>query len=205
MIRSQLAVLIGSLSMAPFLFPGIVQATTITVDFKATATTGTSTGTLAGDSFNGSFSYSNKGLTGAGLESTAPTAFTFNFFKNYSLANTKFISIKFNNGTLSTLAFLDDDGKSLSSGTPDFYISLNQGIPGFLYGFNLAGENFPGPNGICPDTLDSCYSWGGSGNVTFSPGFAAPEPAGPVPVLAYVSILCGFLWLRRRRAGHLPR
>lgn len=201
MIRSRLVTAVGCLIAGLLVLPGACQASSVTVDFRATALTGP----LAGNSYIGSFSYDNSGLTGKGTESTPPTAYSFNFFQIYSLADTggNFIPITLVNGKLYSLAFLIDNTNSVSSGSPDSYITMNQGIPEFLYGFSTGGESFPNPDGTCPDTLNACYSWEGHGNVTFSsvpPVTTTPEPAGPLPMLAYVSVLAAFLWMRRRRA-----
>lgn len=195
MTRLRLATLVTCLSVASLVLPDACKATSMTVDFTATATSGP----LAGDSYNGWFSYNNAGLTGIGSESTNPTAFSFNFFTSYSLADTSFSNIAFDNGTVNGLAFLVDNGNNVATGTPDFYITLNQGLPDFLYGFDVAGLNFPNPNGTCPDSQDACFSWEGSGNVKFGTAVTTPEPAGPLPVLGYLSVVGCVLWIRRGR------
>jgi hypothetical protein len=200
MTRLRLVTVISCLSLGLVLLPGACQASSVTVDFTAKATTGP----LAGNSYSGSFSYDSSGLTGVGTESTPPTDYSLTFFQTYSLSDTggNWIPITFVNGKLSQLAFLIDNSNSVSTGTPDSYITLNQGIPGFLYGFSTAGESFPNPDGTCPDTLNACYAWEGHGTVTFSTVTApVPEPGGPLPLLAYASGLAAFLWLSRRHAA----
>lgn len=195
MTRSHLAALVSCFSLGSLMFPGTCLAASVTVGFTATA----NSGPLASDSYNGSFSYDTTGLTGVGSESTNPTAFSFHFFSSYSLADTSFSPITFDNGTVNGLAFLVDNGNDVSTGTPDFYITLNQGLPDFLYGYDTAGLNYPNPDGSCPDSQNACYSWQGSGNVKFGTAVATPEPAGPLPVLGYLSVVGGLLWIRRSR------
>ena len=80
-------------------------------------------------------------------------------------------------------------------------VTLNQGIPEFLYGYSLRGENYLDPYGTCPDSLDACYDWEGSGTLTIGRIVVTPEPAVPLPVLGYFSAAFGALWLRRRMAS----
>lgn len=191
MLRLRLATLVGCLSLTFPLVPSVCRAADITVDFIATATTGP----LAGDSYNGSFTFSSNTLI--------PTAYTFNFFKIYSLADASYltpISVS-STGALQSFAFLIENSNDVASGTPDSYITLNQGIPRFLYGYSLGGESYLDPFGTCPDSLDACYDWEGSGTLTVGHSVVTPEPAGPLPVLGYVSALFCALWLRRRRAS----
>ena len=199
MTRSRLAAFIGCVCLASVVSSGVLQAASITVDFTVTATNGP----LAGNSYDGSFTYNNAGLTGMGSESVNASAFSFDFLTNNSLTSlTSSEAVTLNNGTLNSLAFLAGNGNAVASGTPDFYISLNQGIPDFLYGFDVAGSNFPNPDGTCPDALNACYGWEGSGTANFAvPVTTTPEPGGVLPVLGYVSIACGLIWMKRRRAS----
>ncbi|MBV8072318.1 MAG: hypothetical protein JO270_20620 [Acidobacteriaceae bacterium] len=198
MARSPLAVLLACFGFGLIATPSASLASIVTVDFTALAQSGPLTGHL----YTGSFSYDNSGLTGVGYESVNPTAYTLNFFGNYSLTDTNgsYIPVSFSNGALNSLGFLIETpgAGTVASGAPDSYISLNQNIPQFLYGYSSTGESFP-PNGSCLDALGSCSNWEGHGTVTFSsPTVATPEPGGPIPVLAYVSAIGLFLWMRHR-------
>lgn len=191
MPRLRLAILVGWLNLSFLMMPGACQAAEMTVDFTATARTGP----LAGDSYSGSLSFNSNSLV--------PTAYTFNFFTTYSLADASYltpISVS-KTGALQSFAFLIENSNDVASGAPDSYITLNQGIPRFLYGYSLGGESYLDPYGVCPDSLDACYDWEGSGAVTVNHSVVTPEPAGPLPVLGYVSTVFCALWLRRRSAS----
>jgi hypothetical protein len=182
--------LTACLSLSLLVLPGVCQAADITVDFTATARTGP----LAGDSYRGSLTYNSSTLL--------PTAYTFNFFTAYSLADTSYLSpiSVSSTGAWQSFAFLIDDDNDVASGTPDSYVTLNQGIPQFLYGYSLGGNSYPEPYGTCPDSLLACYDWQGSGSVAIGKSVVTPEPAGPLPVLVYLSAGLCALWLRRRAA-----
>jgi len=179
------------LSLSLLVLAGLCQAADITVDFTATARTGP----LAGDSYSGSLTYNSSTLV--------PTAYTFDFFITYSLADTSYLSpiSVSSTGALQRFAFLINNDNNVASGTPDSYITLNQGIPQFLYGYSLSGESYPNPYGTCPDSQNVCYDWEGSGTVAIGKSVVTPEPAGPLPVLGYVSAVLCALWLRRRRVA----
>ncbi|MBV9269360.1 MAG: hypothetical protein JO061_24540 [Acidobacteriaceae bacterium] len=191
MTRLRCATIAGYLGLSLLLLLGVSQAAEVTVYFTATATAGP----LAGDSYNGSFSYSSSTLV--------PAAYTFNFFTAYSLADTSYLSPISVSGTgaLQSFAFLIENSKDVASGTPDSYITLNQGLPQFLYGYSLSGRSYTNPYGICPDSLDACYDWQGSGTVAIDKNVVTPEPAGPVPVLGCLFAIFGVLRLRRRLAA----
>lgn len=161
------------------------SAATLAYNFVAQA----DSGPLAGNSYLGSFSYNSAGLTGQGIESTPATAFSFNFFKQYSLSDiaaSDKLNLGFNNGILTTWAFFNGNDKNVASGAPDFYVSQEQGLPGFLYGIDGIGvENYDN-NGVCPDTLNQCVNWEGHGRVSIQP---IPEPSNsPIEALAFLGL-----------------
>ncbi|MBV9502723.1 MAG: hypothetical protein JO138_25405 [Acidobacteriaceae bacterium] len=189
--KCRLTMVTACLSLSLLVLAGLCQAADITVDFTATARTGP----LAGDSYRGSLSYNSSTLV--------PTAYTFNFFTAYSLADTSYLSpiSVSSTGALQRFAFLIDNDNDVASGTPDSYVTFNQGIPQFLYGYSLGGNSYPNPYGTCPDSLQACYDWQGSGTVALGKSVVTPEPGGPLPVFGYVSAVLCALWLRRRRAA----
>jgi hypothetical protein len=107
------------------LTPSMSLADAYIVDFTATA----GDGPLSGLSYNGSFTFD----ASPGDYSSAPTAFDFTFFNTYSLSDTSREFIVFNSGTVTPkkFAFMVASGNDVASGTPDFYLSLGEGIPSF--------------------------------------------------------------------------
>lgn len=166
--------LIATVALLPFLLhPSAALADSLyQVNFTATATDGP----LAEKSFSGDFTYdlySNQLI----LDS-----FDFMFETHYTLSDLQddVVSADPTDPTgvkPGQLYFLDSNGNDAASGTPDFYLSVQEGLPGFLYGFAVPGEDFSDANGNCPDTLGLCTEWEGQGTLTLSAPASIPEPA----------------------------
>ncbi|OLP16018.1 hypothetical protein BST81_23455 [Leptolyngbya sp. 'hensonii'] len=149
----------------------VVQAATVTYNFKAEATTGIN----AGQSYLGSFSFDDAQLTGTGSELASLSKLTFTFAgKTFDETFDSLAGVGFEEGQFAGLNYQADDaavsGLQASIFGPDFF-----------YAISSASGNTPDPT---PDS--------GIGNVTYE---KVPEPG---TVLGLSALGLGLLLNRSR-------